>query len=452
MAGIFKAYDVRGVYPTEINEDWCYRLGRIYGAWLYDNSSDKEPIDLVVGRDMRVSSPALAENLIQGLVEAGIIVYDGGLLSTPSFYWSVAKYKHAGGLQVSASHNPKEYNGIKFVGPKASPIGYDTGLAELERLMEDVDFPEKRAGGEIKELPPVLQDEVAEVISRYDIHSLRPLKIIADTANGMGAQYLQALLTHLPVTLVKMNFAFDGTFPVHQADPFQPENTADLRRAVVAEKADLGIATDGDGDRIFFIDNKGELIDPAIVRGILAKAVLAREPGAVIGYDIRPGRITLDMIRQYGGKPLLTKVGHSLIKAEAIAADAAFAGESSGHFFYRRPFGFFERPMDVIMDFWQELTLSGKTVAKFIQPLRKYYHSGEINFTVVDSATKLNELAKYFFDSQQSDLDGLSIVYPDWWANIRASNTEPKLRLNVEAKTAAILKKQTKLLSDLISA
>jgi phosphomannomutase len=277
---------------------------------------------------------------------------------------------------------------------------------------------------------------------------------VADAANAMGATYLTELFKHLPCELIMMNFNLDGTFPAHEADPFKEENNLALMKRVVEEKADLGIATDGDGDRIFFIDNEGKLIEPAMVRGLLAKVFLEQFPGSTICYDIRPGRITQDMIEQYGGKPSVTKVGHSLIKEQALREGAVFAGESSGHFFVKLPHGTFEAPCIVVLKLLQLFSRESATIADQVRPLRKYFHSGEINSTVTHPLQVMANIKNTYGPQAKkiSELDGITIEYEDYWFNVRASNTEPLLRLNLEARSAQLLDEKTKELLTLIRA
>ncbi|MBT4722769.1 phosphomannomutase/phosphoglucomutase, partial [Candidatus Falkowbacteria bacterium] len=252
----------------------------------------------------------------------------------------------------------------------------------------------------------------------------------------------EKLFAKLPCELIHINANLDGTFPAHEADPLKEENNKQLQDRVIKEKADLGIALDGDGDRLFLIDNEGKIVDPAIVRGILAKVFLAKNSGAKVCYDIRPGKITEDMIREYGGEPIVTRVGHSLIKEKAREVDAVFAGESSGHFFLKLPFGFFEVPMIVTLKILEELSVSGKTFTDYIKPLQKYFHSGELNFEVDDKQVVFDRLKEKYSDNLQYDFDGMSFEFDDFWFNVRPSNTENKVRLNLEAKTEEIMIKK----------
>ena len=314
---IFKAYDIRGVYPSELNEEIIYNIGRAYADILKEELK-KDNIKMVVCRDMRLSSPQLSEKLIEGITDQGVDVVDIGLGSTPTFYFAVANYGYDGGMQVSASHNPKEYNGIKIVKARAYPVGYDTGIDEIEKRVKENKFEKAETKGNVEKKENVVDDHVEYALKFADIEKIKPFTVVADVANAMGAHYLEKLFEKLPCKLIKMNFKLDGTFPSHQANPYNDKNIVDIKKKVIEEKADLGIATDGDGDRIFFIDDRGELIEPGIVRGLLSKIFLKENPGATICYDIRPGKITYDMIVENGGKPVVTKVGHSLIKAQAI--------------------------------------------------------------------------------------------------------------------------------------
>jgi len=440
-ATIFKAYDIRGVYPAQINEDLAFALGQAYVVWL-KKITKKERLQIVVGQDMRTSSPSLAERLMAGLMDQGVEVIAVGLISTPTFYFSVAYPQYDGGIMVSASHNPAEYNGFKIVRERAKPVSGISGLQDLRLLGEKNNFKPAIQPGKKIHHEHMVQEEAKVQLGGTDVVTIKPFSIVADTANGMGAQYLDELFTYLPCTLHKMNWEFDGTFPGHDPDPLKEDNMKYLQAEVLATKADLGIATDGDGDRIFFVDNEGQIVPPAVLRGILAKIFLAEKPGSTIGYDIRPGQITEDMILQYGGKPMLTKVGHSLIKEQMLAQDSYFSGESSGHLFLNQDYGCFEMPMIMIIRFLQELSASGQTLADYVRPLKKYIPSGEINSTVVDAQAVLQRLKEKYHDGQQSELDGLSVKYPDWWFNVRTSNTEPLIRLNLEARSQQVMEEK----------
>ncbi|MBI5332285.1 MAG: phosphomannomutase/phosphoglucomutase [Candidatus Aenigmarchaeota archaeon] len=430
--GIFKAYDIRGTYPKELNEDIVLKIGRVFADIL--RKTNPTPA-IVVGRDMRLSSPKLAKRLIEGITMQGVDVVDIGMASTPTLYFAVAYFGYDGGIQVSASHNPKEYNGMKIVGKRAYPISENTGLKNIEKRVIKNKFDAVGSKGDISRRNDILAKEVDESLKFCNIGKIHPLKVVVDAANSMGSLYTIALFKKLPCKLIKMNFELDGTFPSHEPDPFKEENLASIKNRVIKEKADIGIAIDGDGDRVFFIDNSGEVVDPAIIRGILSRIFLREYPGAKICYDTRPGQITRDMILENGGVPIVTKVGHSLIKEQAIREGAVFAGESSGHFFVAQEFGMFETPMIVILKLLQEISYSGLSFSDYVKPLKRYYHSGELNFVADDKKGVIAKIKKMFSDGKINEIDGVSVEYDDWWMNIRAANTEPLLRLTIEART-----------------
>ncbi|MBI5732206.1 MAG: phosphomannomutase/phosphoglucomutase, partial [Candidatus Magasanikbacteria bacterium] len=387
----------------------------------------------------------------KGLLEQGLDVVNIGLVSTPTFYFVVSFYGLDGGLLISASHNPKEYNGIKITRARASPLGKGTGMEELRELAEKEDFKTPAQPGKEERMEGALEEQVKFEEKYADLSRIGRFKIAADAANSMGALYLERLFVDLPqIELVRMNWELDGTFPAHQADPFQEKNVADLRKRVVAEGADLGIATDGDGDRIFFIDNEGNILEPAILRGLMARLFLRAHPGAVICYDIRPGKITEDMILEAGGRPSVTRVGHSLIKKQMLETGAVFGGESSGHFFVKFPHGVYEAPMVVILKLLQELTETGRSLADYSRPLKRYFHSGEINFEIEDKEAALARLREKFKDAELNELDGLTFTYPDFWFNVRASNTESLLRLNLEARKLELVKEKAEKIKKII--
>ncbi|EKD78579.1 MAG: hypothetical protein ACD_41C00318G0002 [uncultured bacterium] len=454
MGEIFKAYDIRGIYGSELTEDIAYKTARALSQMIANEQSGRK-LRLVVGSDMRVSSPSLKQVVIQGILDEGHDVVDVGLVSTPAFYFAVAKYGYDGGMMVSASHNPPQYNGLKMVRAGGVPVSRDTGIMRLrDQVMNNQNFGEKKSGGTVTTRDDIVKNDVAEAIQFASTQNIKPYKIVADAANAMGATYLRELFTKLPCELIELNFELDGTFPAHEADPFKEENNQALMQAVVEQRADLGITTDGDGDRIFFVDNEGKLIEPAMVRGIMAQLFLEQFPGSTICYDIRPGRITRDMIEQYGGKPSVTKVGHSLIKEQALKEGAVFAGESSGHFFVKLPHGTFEAPCIVVLKLLQYFSRSDQPIADQIRPLRKYAHSGEINSTVADKDAVMAIIKSTYAPTALAvaELDGITIEYPDYWFNVRASNTEPLLRLNLEARTSELCTNKTKELLEIIRA
>jgi len=439
---IFKAYDIRGIYPSELNEEVIYKIGRAYAVLIQKENEGK--ITIAVGKDMRLSSPKLKEALIKGLVTQGVNVVEIGLVSTPTFYFAVANYGYDGGMQVSASHNPREWNGLKLVRKEAIPVSEDTGIKKIKAMVEKGEFMEVEEKGEVSKKEGVLQDQIKHDFKYADISKIKLFKVVVDPANAMGALYSEAMFDRLPCELIKMNFELDGTFPNHEADPMKEENTKDLRKRVVKERADIGIAIDGDGDRIFFVDNKGELVPQQIIRGLLAKIFLREYPGATICYDIRPGKITVDMIKEAGGKPVVTRVGHSLIKEKMREVDALFGGESSGHFFLKLEKGVYEVPVIVILKLLQELSESGKSFSELIKPYKKYFHSGEINLVVEDKLGKIKEIEELYKGEAKevNNLDGIMVDMGDFWFNLRPSNTEAKLRLNLEATSNKLMEEK----------
>jgi len=442
---IFKAYDIRGIYREDFDNELAYLLGQAFVA-LREKDVDFNPqktMEIAVGCDMRLSSPLLKDSLIRGLIVAGVKVIDLGLVSTPTFYFAVGKNNYDGGIIVSASHNPKEWNGFKMVRGGGGPVSGETGIEFLkEKILENKFLPKKQAG-EVITLENVLEEEIVFSLNQVNLSEIKPLKIVADAANSMGSLYLEKLFSKLPqCQLIPLNFNLDGTFPAHEADPLKEENLKQLKQAVLSNGADLGIATDGDGDRIFFVDDAGEIINPAIIRGLLSKLFLQDRPGAKIGYDVRPGKITVDLIKEAGGEPIITRVGHSLIKEQMLKDDLYFAGESSGHFYLNTQFGCFEYPSIMILKLLVEFSKINGSISKYLNQYKKYYSSGEINRVVKNKEIIFEKILEVFSDGEINQLDGISINYPDYWFNVRGSNTEEKVRLNLEAINEVLAKEK----------
>ena len=440
---IFKAYDIRGIYGKNLDEDIAERIGRAYVKLLRPEVKHDQ-LTLVVARDMRLSSPQLSQSLISGLRQAGANVIDIGLSSTPMFYFAVSYLKADGGIQVSASHNPPEYNGFKLVRQQGIPVSGESGIYQIRDWVEQNQWSDADQPGQLKQQDSLLDEYVRQELAAWNVQpdKLKHYKIVIDAANAMGSLDARAIFQQLPGEVVELNFELDGSFPAHPADPLKPENLVQLQEAVQQQQADLGIAIDGDGDRYFFVDERGQVIDPAIVRGVLAQRVLARYPGSTICYDIRPGKITKDLIEQAGGQPSLTKVGHSLIKEQMLKLSAPFGGESSGHFFFKFDFGTFEAPpvtIGLMLEFFSQDDLP---VSDKIKPYQTYFHSGEINSTVSDPQAKIAEIESRYADGEINKLDGITVTYPDWWFNVRPSNTEPKLRLNLEAVSQQLMEQK----------
>ncbi|MFA5644180.1 MAG: phosphomannomutase/phosphoglucomutase [Patescibacteria group bacterium] len=434
---IFKAYDIRGIYKKDLDEETAYRLGLAYVALRKKDLKTKkikQPLKIVVASDMRLSSPSLKKNLIKGLLTAGANVIDIGLSATPTLYFAVAKYKYDGGIMVSASHNPKEWNGFKLARERAIPISENTGINFLKERILKNDLKPATITGKLFFKKGVLEDQINHDLKYSDLKKIKKIKVVADPANSMGALYLEKLFQHLPIKLIEINFKLDGNFPAHEADPLKKENLKQLRKEILKQKADLGIATDGDGDRIFFLDDRGDLIDQSIIRGLLAKLFLEKSPRSKIGFDVRPGKITEDLILENGGKAIKTRVGHSLIKEQMLKENIYFSGESSGHFFLNMPIGCFEIPNIVILKLLQEFSSQSKKISKQIKPYKKYFHSGEINNEVKNKNKTLQNIEKKYKNGKINKLDGLSVIFDNFWFNVRPSNTENKIRLNLEAR------------------
>lgn len=438
---IFKAYDIRGIYGQDFQDDFAYQLGLAFPALRREDKdySSKKILKIAVAADMRLSSPQLKTKLLDGLVAAGAEAVDLGEISTPSLYFAVGNYTYDGGIMISASHNPKEWNGFKIVRSQGSPVSGTGGLEWLkEKILTGNLRPASRPGF-ISQNNKVLEDELSLSLSFADLKKIKAFKIVADAANSMGALYLQSLFKNLPGEFIALNFQLDGNFPAHEADPLKEENLAQLKEAVIKNQADLGIATDGDGDRVFFVDNSGRIIDQAIIRGLLSRIFLQDKPGAKIGHDVRPGKITSDIIAASGGQAVLTRVGHSLIKEQMTKENIYFAGESSGHFFLQGPVGTFEYPSIMILKLLEYFSSFDDDIASKLKIYKKYFHSGEINRSVTDPEIVIKRLAEKYADAKLNYLDGVSVEYPDFWFNVRSSNTESKVRLNLEAKSMDLM-------------
>lgn len=439
-AHIFKGYDIRAVYPTEINEENIVPIARAIYTFLHRDKSETEPLTLVVGTDMRTSSPSLTKVVIDTLVELGAYVIDIGMVSTPSFYFAVSHYGYEAGFQVTASHNPKEWNGIKMV--KNSPnglikIGKTTGMEDIKRMALAGESIQSTGRGTVTKKTGILEDEVQNALKIVGNPTLNKFKIVADPGNAMGAQYLDALFKVVPADLIRMNFELDGTFPVHQPDPLQFDTLRDLQARVISEKADLGLAPDGDGDRLFFIDEKGQVIPGTMITALVAREILKQHPGEQILFDIRNILTPKKIVEENGGKPGITKVGHAFITEALHETGAIFAGEGSGHYFFRDT-GNAESQMPIVLTVLKILTDEEKTLSEVIEELRRSHEIEETNFRVSNAPEILSAVKQKYNDAKIDTLDGVTIEYPEWRMNIRTSNTEPLLRLNLEAYYATV--------------
>ena len=434
LSRIFKAYDVRGIVPDELDEDAARRIGRAFAEWV---GTDR----IVLGRDCRVSSPALAEAFVDGVTGAGVGVVDLGLATTDMVYFASGRLALPGAM-FTASHNPPAYNGLKLCRPGAAPVGQDTGLAEIRARAEAAGRPRLPAVRGAVERRDFLDEFLEHLLSFADLSTFRPLVVAADAANGMAGLVVPRLFERLPATLVPLYMELDGTFPNHPADPIQPENQADLRRAVTEHHADLGLAFDGDADRVFLVDERAGDVSGSLVTALVARGMLARNPGARIVHNLICSWVVPETIREHGGEPVRTRVGHSFIKQVMAETGAVFGGEHSGHYYFRDHYRA-DSGLVAAMVVMDELSKAGVPLSELLAPFRRYHASGEINSEVADQRGTIEELAMAHADGRQDRLDGLTVEYDDWWFNVRPSNTEPLLRLNVEARTEELLAERT---------
>ena len=432
---IFKAYDVRALYPSELNEDIARLIGRAFVAYL-------QPQRIAVTRDMRVSSPSLTEAFISGALEQGADVHDFGLAGTDMMYFAVASRGLDGGAQITASHNPGEYNGVKMVRKEAFPLSGDAGIGDIRDMVVNNRIPAPTRLPGTRVAASMLDEYVTTIMASIDASAVKPFKVVLDAGSGMAGLVAPKLFDRLPCRTTKLCFEIDGTFPNHEANPLIEENRRDIVERVVAEKADIGIAWDGDADRCFFIDGSGEFIAGDFITALLAEAFLMKSPGEKVIYDVRASYAVKDIVAKYGGTALMNRVGHAFIKRRMREENAVFGGEVTGHYYFRDFFyadnGFI--PALLILEL---MSRKNMTLRDLLAPLReKYFISGEINTRVDSMATteaRLRDLAATYADGHTYTMDGFSVEFPDWHFNVRASNTEPLLRLNLEALTPELM-------------
>jgi phosphomannomutase len=440
---VFKAYDVRGIYPSELDEEGAYAIGRAFVELF-------QPERIAVGHDMRLSSPAMAAAATRGAVDAGAHVYDVGLVGTEMLYFAVGHLELDGGVQITASHNPKEYTGIKIVRGGALPVGGDSGLFEIrDRALQEFGDPSGAGRVEQVDIWPAF---VERVLSFVDVDAIALLKVVIDAANGMAGVMLPPVLEHLPqVETVRYFFEPDGTFPNHEPNPLLPENRAFIIERTKAEAADFGVAFDGDADRCFFVDDTGEFVPGDFVTALLAESILEKAPGAKIIYDVRASWAVPDTIERAGGVPLINRVGHAYIKLRMREEGAVFGGEVSGHYYFR---DFYQADSGVIpfLLMLEYVSRKGQKLSEILQPFReRFFLTGELNTPVPDVDVKLGELKERFeAEGTVSDLDGISVDAEDWHFNVRPSNTEPLLRLNLEARSKDLMERKRDEVLDLI--
>jgi phosphomannomutase len=432
---IFGAYDIRGIYGQDLTDEIAYRVGRAAAQYL------KVP-QIAVGRDMRVSSPQLAAAIIQGITDQGVDATDLGMTTTDELYFAVGKFNYPAGIMITASHNPAAYNGMKLCRAQAAPISQASGLTDIRDLAIQGNFTEPGHKGKVIHRD-VLDDYVQHALSFIDVSKIRPLKVVIDAGNGMAGMVIPRVFQYLPCTLIPLYFELDGSFPNHPASPIEPQNMVDLQDKVRETSADLGAAFDGDADRMFLVDEHANLVDSSMVTAIVSESLLHRHPGASILYNLIVSKSVPELIHRLGGNAIRTRVGHSFIKAEMRKTNAVFGGEHSGHFYFRDNW-YADSGLIAFLVALELVSIEGKPLSELLVPLDQWVRSGEINSRVSDVRSKLDELEKHFgADAISVDhMDGITLDYLDWWFNVRPSNTEPMLRLNVEARDRALMEQK----------
>lgn len=427
LAGLFKAYDVRGIAPGELDPEVAYNIGRAIVAYL--------GVDHVcVGRDMRVSSPALSGGLIDGILDQGADVTDIGLISTDGLYFAVGKYGFPAGVMITASHNPGEYNGFKICREEARPLSLDQGLAEIRDLAIAGNFDEPGRRG-VRRERDVTDAFVEHALSMIDLEVIKPFRIAVDAGNGMAGKIIPRVFDRLPCELIPLYFELDGTFPNHPANPIELDNLKDLQRLVIKENAYMGVAFDGDADRMFILDERGQFIGGDMVTAMVARLLLQKHPGAAVVYNLICSRTVPEIIESSGGVPIRSRVGHSFIKGLMREHDAIFGGEHSGHFYFRDNW-YADSGLIAFLTILELLSREDSTVSDFLGPIDTRHRSGEMNYEVENAEEVFQAAREKFSDAKIDELDGLTVEYPTWWFNLRSSNTQPLVRLNVEADSA----------------
>ncbi len=436
---IFKAYDIRGTYPDQLDEDLARDIGRAFVNHLGLSGSR-----VVVARDMRLSGEDLQAAFIEGVTEAGADVLSLGMVSTDALYFAVGHLEEPGGAMITASHNPKNYNGFKLCREKAIALSGESGIGQIRDLITSGKLPKAAEYPGSVEQSDIAEDYAEHCLGFIETEGLRPLKIVVDAGNGMAGKMLPPIFEELPFEYVPMYFELDGSFPNHPPNPIEPENVKDLQERVRQENADFGVAFDGDADRCFIVNEKGETIDGDILAALIAKNVLEKEPGATIIYSAVCSKAFPELVRREGGKPVRTKAGHSIIKPQMRERDAAFGGEHSAHFYFRDNF-FADSGIIAMLTVAELVSRQEGPISALISPIDPYVRSGEINSEVEDQEAVLKKIEGHFSENEGAKidhLDGLTVDFGDWWLNLRASNTEPLLRLNMEASDQETLERR----------
>jgi phosphomannomutase len=441
---IFKAYDVRGIYPQQVDEDIAYRVARAFARVLaaLRGRESASGLRLAVGHDMRLHSPVLAESFVRGLVDEGCRVLEIGMVGTEMLYYAIGSRELDGGAGVTASHNPKQWAGFKLVREGAIALSGDRGIDDVGRLVQSEDFSVPAGQGTV-ESEDLYEPFRRHVLGFIDPEAIRPMKVVLDGGNGMAGPMVGPILDRFPITGERLYFVPNGEFPGHEPNPLLEENRKLIIETVLAQRAELGIAWDGDADRCFFIDDEGQFVPGDFLTALLAESILEKEPGAKILYDVRASRAVPDTVIAHGGQPLVNRVGHAFFKLRMREEGAAFGGEVSGHYYFRDFWGADSGVIPALLVL-ELLSVRGKTMSELLEPFRsRYFISGEINSEVEDQEGKMRELAEHYADGRQSWLDGLSVDYDTWHFNVRPSNTEPLLRLNLEGSTQEEMEART---------
>ncbi|HVB74485.1 MAG TPA: phosphomannomutase/phosphoglucomutase [Ktedonobacteraceae bacterium] len=432
---IFSAYDIRGIYGKDLTGEMAYQIGRAAALFL-------QVPEIAVGRDMRLSSPALAAALLRGITDQGVNAVELGLTTSDELYFAVGKYNYPAGIMITASHNPKQYNGLKFCRAQAAPVSLETGLADIRDRAIRGEFPEPASKGLVIQRD-VTDAFIQHALSFIDVNKIKPLKVVIDAGNGMAGMIMPRVFQHLPCTLFPLYFELDGNFPNHPASPIEPGNMVDLQKKVREVGADLGAAFDGDADRMFSVDEHGEVVDSSMVTAAVAQSLLLKHPGSTILYNLIVSKSVPELVEKWGGKAVRTRVGHSYIKAEMRRLNAIYGGEHSGHFYFRDNW-FADSGLIAFLIMLELVSVEGKPLSELLKPLDKWVRSGEYNSKVSDVQGKLKALEEHYGPLAQSVdyLDGLTFDFGDWWFNVRPSNTEPLLRLNLEARNRELMEQK----------
>jgi len=451
LAKVFKAYDVRATYPDPLNEEVAWRIGHATAQFLRSqltgtDRADRRANTLVVGRDMRKSSPALQQAFIEGALATGADVINVGMIDTPQIYFAVNYFGCCGGAQTTASHNPANYNGFKICGQGGKPVGQDSGLEDIKRLAISVPKHETATRGQLIEED--LSEQYKQFIRKF-LKPIRPMKVVVDASNGMAGKWFPIVFGDVEgLTIVPLNFEMTGDF-VHEPNPLVEANLAQLQEAVRREGADLGACFDGDADRCMFVDENAEIVRCDYITALLARMFLKENPGSTIVYDLRSSWVVREEIEKAGGVPKRQRVGHAFMKRALAESNGVFGGELSGHFYFRDNW-FCDSGLLAFVHLLNLLTAEGASLSELVKPLKRYYASGEKNFVNEDQDGTIRMLAERYSDGRVDFLDGVTVEYADWWFNVRKSNTEPLLRLNLEAKTAELLEEKLNELTPLL--